>query len=185
MIAVTLTTVLLAAAPGTPRSFTVLSEQSRLVYRVVHKLHQIEGVSKGVEGRARVLPDGTAQVQVQTKVAEFDSGNDNRDAHMKEAVEAAKYPTVVFKGVTDGVQLPAEKGQKLNVTLKGQLTFHGVTRPIEVPITLERVDEQRLTADATFSISLTEFKVERPELLLVKVDDKMDIVMKLSLLEKP
>ncbi len=184
MIAATLTTVLLAAAPGQPRMFTVHSEQSRLVYQVVHKLHRIEGVSKGVEGKARVLPDGTAQVQVQTKVAEFDSGNENRDAHVKEAVEAAKFPLVQFKGVASGVQLP-EKGQKVSVTLKGQLTFHGVTQPIEVPITLERTEDQRFTADSSFSISLTAFKVERPELLLVKVDDKMDIVMKLSLLEKP
>jgi len=183
MIAVTLVTALLATAPGQPKLFTVHSEKSRLVYHVVHKLHRIEGVSKGVEGKARVLPDGTAQVQVQTKVAEFDSGNENRDAHVKEAVEAVRYPVVVFKGVASGVQLP-EKGQKLNLTLKGELTFHGVTRPIEVPLTLERVDEQRLTADSTFSISLTEFKVERPELLLVKVDDKLDLVMSLSLLEK-
>jgi polyisoprenoid-binding protein YceI len=184
MIALTLTTILLAAAPGQPKLFTVHSEKSRLVYHVVHKLHQIEGVSKGVEGRARVLPDGTAQVQVQTKVAEFDSGNDNRDSHVKEAVEAAKFPVVVFKGVASGVQLP-EAGQKVSVTFKGELTFHGVTRPIEVPITLERADAEHLTASSTFAISLTDFQVERPELLLVKVDDKMELDMKLSLLEKP
>lgn len=182
MIAVSLALTLLAAEPGQPQTFVVLSEKSRLVYHVVHKLHQIEGVSKGVEGKARVLPDGSAQVQVQTKVGEFDSGNDNRDAHVKEAVEAAKYPMVVFKGVATDVKVPASG--KANVTLKGQLTFHGVTNPIDVPITLERVDPQHVTAEGAFSISLEAFKVERPELLLVKVDDKMDLVMKLTLLEK-
>jgi len=182
MLAVSLALTLLCAAPDQPRNLTVLSEKSRLVFHIVHKLHKIEGVSKGVEGRARVLPDGTAQVQVQAKVADFDSGNENRDAHMKEVVEAAKYPTIVFKGVGAGATLP-ESG-KATVTLKGQLTFHGVTQPLEVPVTLERVDAQHLDAEATFSVSLEAFKVERPELLLVKVDDKMDIELKLSLVEK-
>jgi len=182
MIALGLALTLFSAAPDQPRSFTILSEKSQLAFHVVHKLHQIEGLSKGAEGRARVLPDGTVQVQVQARVAEFDSGNENRDAHVKEVVEAVKYPVVTFKGLGAGVKLP-ESGTS-TVTLKGQLTFHGVTQPIDVPINLERVDAQHLNAEGTFSVSLEAFKVERPELLLVKVDDKMDIQLKLQLVEK-
>ena len=73
------------------------------------------------------------------------------------------------------------ESRKAQVKLKGELTFHGVTNPIEVPVTLERVDAQHVSAESTFSISLEAYKVERPELLMVKVDDKMDIEMKLML----
>src|SRR5689334_25437436 len=43
--------------------------QGTLTYVVVHKLHEVRGISKQVEGRALALPDGTVKVQVRAKVA--------------------------------------------------------------------------------------------------------------------
>lgn len=77
-----------AAVPaGT--NLTVSTKDSSITYRLIHKLHKFDGVSKAVEGRARILPDGKTQVAIRAKVDSFDSGNANRDSHMKETVEAA------------------------------------------------------------------------------------------------
>src|SRR4051812_4949328 len=62
---------------------------STVSYTIVHKLHKVQGKTAKVEGKGRILPDGKAQVMVRVPVESFDSGNANRDAHMKEAVEAA------------------------------------------------------------------------------------------------
>jgi len=169
-----------AADPAAaPRSFAVLPEKSEVTFKVIHKFHEVVGKAKA-EGKARVLPDGTVQVQVLARVAEFDSGNANRDAHMKEVTEAAKFPTVELKAVGTGFKLP-EPGAKAELTLKGQLTFHGVAAPIEVKVNVQAVDATHFSAESRLAISLEAHKVERPSLLTVKVDDQAQIELRAQL----
>src|SRR5712692_2983062 len=94
-------------------------EQGTLSYTVVHKLHQVTGTTQKLEGLARLQPGGPTLVQVRARVATFDSGNSNRDAHMREA--------------------SGERGVR---------------------------------AKFSFPISLDAFHVDRPELLLIKIDDR-------------
>ncbi len=148
--------------------------QSSVVYRIVHKLHKIEATSHTCEGRARLLPDGKAQVAVRIPVQSFDSGNGNRDEHMKEVVEAARYPYVELKVVGDGVAAPTGSAA-VEKTFQGELTFHGVKHAIAVPVKIAAAGGGKLRASAHFSISLDQYQIERPSLLFVKVDDEMQI----------
>src|SRR5256885_17248982 len=90
-----------------PADFAVDAKGSSLTYHLVHKMHKVDGVSHKVEGKARLMPDGKAQVSVRVPSESFDSANVNRDAHMKEAVEAAKYPFIELKALGDGVTAPS------------------------------------------------------------------------------
>lgn len=169
-------------APAAPaRSWRVKSEASSLIYKLKHKLHEIEGKARPTEGRARLLPNGTLQVAVRANVADFDSGNANRDAHMKEVTEAQKFPFVEFKGLASGVTVPDTFPAQVPVTLKGQVTFHGQKRPAEVPLTVTFTSPQEARAEGRFGISLEAFKIERPSLLMVKVDDTLVLEPKLAL----
>src|SRR6476620_8089651 len=80
-------------------NLSVKPDASHVTYHIVHKLHRVDGVSKKVEGRARLQAAGPTQVAIRVPVDSFDSNNVNRDAHMKEAVEAARYPLVEIKAV--------------------------------------------------------------------------------------
>src|SRR6478752_6439094 len=80
-----------AARAQAPADYSIDAKDSTLTYHLIHKMHKVDGVSHKVEGKARLTPDGKAQVLVRAASESFDSGNVNRDAHMKEAVEAAKY----------------------------------------------------------------------------------------------
>src|SRR5258706_3375968 len=122
---------------------------SSITYQVVHKLHKIDGTSHHAEGKARVLGDGQVQVMVRAPIESFDSGNANRDAHMKEVVEAARFPTVELKAVSE-----AQKGAAGARVLKGQVTFHGVTLPVSVPVTVTAEANGRLRALGQFDVSL-------------------------------
>jgi polyisoprenoid-binding protein YceI len=153
---------------------------STLSYRLVHKLHEVTGVSQAVEGKARLLPDGAVQVVVRAKVETFDSGNGNRDAHMLEATEAARFPFVTLKAV-GALQPPAAYPASVKVTLRGELTFHGVARPVEVPVEVAFASARQATATAKLPISLDAHGVERPSLLFVKVDDAVVVTASLSL----
>jgi polyisoprenoid-binding protein YceI len=170
-------------AVNAARMYSVRSDGSALTYRLKHKLHVVEGKARPTEGKARLLPDGTLQVAVRANVADFDSGNSNRDAHMKEATEAAKFPTIEFKGVATGVKLPTAFPSEQAVVLKGQLTFHGVKQAMEVPLKVVFTSAREVSAEGQFQISLEAFKVERPSLLMVKVDDALDLETKFQLQE--
>lgn len=153
---------------------------STLSYRLVHKLHVVTGVSRAVEGKARLLSGGAVQVVVRSRVDAFDSGNGNRDAHMLEATEAARFPFVTLKAV--GALAPPEAyPARVEVRLTGELTFHGVSRPVEVPVSVAFASPREATVTASLPISLDAHGVERPSLLFVKVEDAVVVTASLTL----
>lgn len=143
--------------------------QGTLTYAVVHKLHEVRGTSKDVEGRALVLPDGTVKVQVRAKVASFDSGNSNRDVNMREVTHEAAHPYTEVRGTLSGVTLPLEGPRE--AVLHGTVELNGEKRTRDVPVKL-KPEDGGVRATFSFPISLEGFKLERPQLLLVKVDDR-------------
>lgn len=177
LILAALTIARIAAAQET---LAVDGSQSRITYHLVHKMHKVDGVSKKVEGKAVLLPDGKAQVQVRAPVESFDSGNVNRDAHMKEAVEAAKFPFVELKALADGMAPPASFPATVKKTFKVQLLFHGIKQLFDVPVDVTWESPERARAKASFKISLDGYKVERPSLMFVKVDDELGLDAELT-----
>jgi polyisoprenoid-binding protein YceI len=176
---VTLSLALPAAAQDSGRTYSVKKASSSLTYKLHHPLHEVVGKAPPSDGKAKLLPDGTLQVAVRANVKDFDSGNSNRDAHMQEVTEAAKFPLIDFKGVATGVKMPATFPATVAVTLKGQVTFHGVKQSVDVPMTVQFTSAKAATATGTFNVSLEAHKVERPSLMLKKVDDKLVLEPKL------
>ena len=140
--------------------------QGSLTYTVVHKLHEVQGTSKDLQGKA-VLEGGTLKVQVRTKVASFDSGNGNRDEHMREATHEPAHPFAQVKGSAPNVSLSGPS----DVTLKATVELNGIQKQQTIKVHLAP-ENGGVRAKFSFPISLDAYKVERPELLLVKVDDQ-------------
>jgi polyisoprenoid-binding protein YceI len=161
-------------------SLSVATAESSLTYHLIHKMHKVHGTSKKVEGKAVITPDGKAQVMVRVPVESFDSENTNRDAHMKEAVEAARYPYVELKAVADGMTAPTSFPSSTKKTFKAQLVFHGVKQIFDIPVDITWKSAGVVEATADFKISLESYKVERPSLLFVKVDDELGLTAKLT-----
>lgn len=176
--------VVIAAVPAAARAdgrlFSVEAPASSMTFHVVHKFHKFDGTTHDIDGRAKLLPDGAVQAMVRIKVESFDSANGNRDAHMKETLDTAKFPYVEFKGVTAGVK-PSTFPWSASVTLKGVITFHGVQQPKEVPVKVTFANADHATVEGSFDFSLESFKVERPTLLFVPLEDKVDVDFKLEL----
>jgi polyisoprenoid-binding protein YceI len=169
-----------AATTATATDFNVAPAESSLTYHLVHKMHKVDGVSHKVEGKARLAPDGKAQVMIRVPSESFDSGNVNRDAHMKEAVEAAKYPYIELKALAEGLTPPSTFPTTQKKTFKAQLSFHGVQNTFDLPVDVTWESANKVKAQTTFAISLDGYKVERPSLMFVKVDDELKIDSKLA-----
>ena len=167
--------IILACSTILAYSATIISihakkDGSTIEYTLVHPLHTVHGISKDVN--CNVKYDDTSGkitgVSVSADVLSFDSGNSNRDSHMGEVVDAIDYPEVDFKG--DSVQYL--NNDTLNVI--GKLTFHNVTKIIPVEVS-EKFDNNDTIFNGKFFISLTEFKIKRPSLLLMPVKDKLTL----------
>jgi polyisoprenoid-binding protein YceI len=160
-----------AAFAGTP-VMHVVHDESTVTYRLVHPLHKIEASSKDVEYTlqadpgARTISSVSATVDVMT----FNSGNSNRDSHAMEVIDALTYPDAEFSSTS-----VAQAGDSITVT--GQLTFHGVTKPVVMKGVADW-QANKVVVKGGFEVSLAAFNIERPSLLLIPVEDRLlfDIV---------
>lgn len=166
-----------APAPAAAIVLSTDPAASSISYHMVHKLHKFDAISKKIEGKVKILPTGQAQIVVRAPVESFDSGNSNRDAHMKEVTQAAQFPQVEFKGLCDSCAMPATFPTTVDKMLKGELNFHGVKKSLELPVKLTYESPTLVKATAQLAVSLDEFKIERPSLMFAKVEDalKLDI----------
>lgn len=174
-----LATLLLAPAVA-PRTFEL--REGTLTYTVVHKLHEVQGTSHAVEGRALLAPDGGLRVQVRARVASFDSGNSNRDVHVREVTHEVEHPFASVKGTLAGLLLPLAAPATL--VLHAIVELNGQKQAAEIPLQLSQ-EGPKLRAKLSFPLSLEAFHIERPELLFVKVDDKLVLSGELVFAEAP
>lgn len=180
--------LLVAATPAVGRIFSADPAKSVVRYHIVHKFHGVSGTSSTIEGKAVLQPDGTVLAMVRVPMASFDSGERNRDADMREAVEARRFPFVVFKGTTrlEGSVLAATQGSTVQAKMEGEVDLHGVKKPVTVPLTIDLSPDGTARARGSFEVSLDAFRIERPSLLFVKIDDACKIDFDLALRgEKP
>ena len=90
---------------------------------------KVRGSFKDFSGAVVVAEDGTPSVTAEIAVDSLDTGNEQRDAHVKSAdfFDVAKYPTATF--VSTGVRADGD-----DYVLAGQFTLKGVTKSIELKL---------------------------------------------------
>jgi len=158
------------AEEAVPAVFNV--REGTLGYTITHKLHEVRGTTHDFEGKVVVAPDGTARVQVRARVASFDSGNSNRDEHMREVTHEVEHPYCSVKGIATGVKLPLDAPRR--IILAGTVELNGQRVSVEIPVGLTQ-SGSRLRASFSFAVSLDDLKIQRPALLFVRVEDRLMI----------
>lgn len=176
-IAILILFVVFAFSPtADSRKIVADKKTSTVTYAMSHPAHDWEGVCKDVNA-VIVYDDNTKtinQVAVSLKVDAFDSGNANRDSHAIEVMEGLKYPKVTFTS-------NKIKVDNKTLTAEGNLTFHGVTKPVTITVT--RTDsDKKIALDGKFDILLSQFQVERPSLFGVKTKDEVSLSFKVFFL---
>lgn len=159
--------VLVTTSKAQTKKIQADKKESSVTYQMTHPLHEIEATSKDIGCWVDYNPakKEISHVYVQIDVTSFNSGNSNRDSHAMEVIDAISYPKVKFSSTSI-----SPNGDKLKIT--GKLTFHGITKEITFDV-LPKWDNNKLTVTGNFIISLTEFKIERPSLLMIPVKDEL------------
>ena len=142
---------------------------SSVTYSMVHKLHSWQGVSKDLKVATKwnEQKNEIEQISIVVNVATFNSGLSSRDSHMMEVLDGLTYPRIIFSSST--VQYTTD-----GILVKGKLQFHGVERMIETKVKLEKINNKWVFS-GYLPVLLEDYKVERPGLLFVKVDNLVKI----------
>lgn len=94
------------------------------------------GVFKNVSGTLTLdeAKPETSKIDVTIDVASLDTANEKRDEHVKgkDFLDAATYPTMTFKSTK------VEVTGKDTATITGDLTLHGVTKPVGLFVKLNK-----------------------------------------------
>ncbi len=157
----------LTIAQSQVKNIPCIQNETSMTYFIVHPLHKMESTSKDVSSIVRIDPSNkTVQaVSASVDVTTFNSGNSNRDSHAMEVIDAISFPEASFTSSS-----VISRGDSLFAS--GKLTFHGISREITITA-LQQWVEKKLIIHAAFTISLTNFQIERPSLLLVPVEDEL------------
>jgi polyisoprenoid-binding protein YceI len=98
-------------------------------------------------------------------------------------MESHKYPKASFKGkIKDISKIDLTKNGKYDVVVDGDLTIHGVTKPVSEKGTLE-VKNGEIIAASAFKVSIDDYKITVPKLVEDRVAKIVDV--KVNLTYKP
>lgn len=91
---------------------------------------RVSATSLGMSGRVREQEDGGVRAEIHVALASF-ATSAAVPGHLLKA-DAAQFPEVVFEGAAPSA------GRDGTMHLQGTLTFHGVSRPLALPVTVVR-----------------------------------------------
>jgi polyisoprenoid-binding protein YceI len=96
-------------------------------------------------------------------------------------METHKYPKSTFQGSIMNFN-PGKTGVQ-QVTAKGKLDLHGVTKEIEVPGTAEITSDKKIVIKTSFNVRLKDYNISIPQLLWQNIAEQVEV--KLDFTFKP
>ena len=143
-------------APGTYEIDPVASTV-RFDTRAMFGLLPVRGTFTISHGRITVAESPEeASVEVAMDAASFESGNQQRDDHVRSSdyLDVARHPEIVFRSQC------LERSAK-DASLLGELTACGVTQSVSVTITSVACEDRRITAHGTATMDRYAFGVTK------------------------
>ena len=114
--------------------------------------------------------EGTSitSVEITANMQDLESGDDRRDGQLqRQAIETSQFPEASFRLTTpvDLGTLPADD-ETLSATATGELTLHGVTKTVELPIQA-RLSGDVVTVTGSIEIQFADYDIEQPTSFIV------------------
>jgi polyisoprenoid-binding protein YceI len=190
-IAAILGATLTAAVFGAPAAaatihFRVDPNATQIVASVKEPLARIRGAASGtftvingtIEGDP-ADPLNTGRIAITFDATSYQSGSAYRDKRVThDALDAEHFPVVKFVSTRIEDFTWVSLNVEATATIVGNLTLHGVTREVEIPIdaTLSP-DKKLLTTDGDFNFTMSDFGIEQPGTLFgaLRTGRKVDL----------
>ena len=153
-----------------------MPNRSRLRIEATSSLHPIRIETTGLEGTFEVAlvddqPDLTMQPtgSIEIDAERLMTGNMLYDRELERRLEMRKYPRI--RGEIVAVQ--ADGDDRYHV--RGNLSLHGVTRPVEGRVRVRIRDDGTVEAEGEQTFDMRDFKLDPPRLLILKVHPEVRV----------
>ena len=141
--------------------------KSSISYSGNHFLHKWSAENNNLSGLIKIDNENILNIGVVAKVADFKSGNSSLDSNSYRVLEALKFPNIIFKSLS----VTSINGLS---NIKGLIEFHGIEKNIDVNVKLTTI-ENTTQMNGEFTLNLSDFSIDRPSLLLRKIDNEIKI----------
>ena len=131
-----------------------------------------------IDGKSRELSvedDGTT-VTFKVPLAPIDTGIGLRNRHMRESLEAERFPVASLRIRRSEIAFPRD-GAPTQGTVKGELTLHGQSHPALVRYQASRDGTGKVRVHGSLHLDLRDFAVNRPSYLGVTVAPEVEITV--------
>jgi polyisoprenoid-binding protein YceI len=147
-----------ALAMAAPPVYKVDADHSGVSFSIRHFVSNVSGRFRDFDGLIRYdkANPAASSVEFTVKAASIDTTNNDRDEHLRSAdfFDVQKFPSLTFTST----KVVPKDATTLDVT--GNLTLHGVTKPVTFPISLLGTVKTPKGEKAGFE---TTFKIDRKE----------------------
>jgi polyisoprenoid-binding protein YceI len=158
--------------------YTVMPEQSRVWAEARSSIHPIRVGTAGFEGELETdVREGqlclSTPTRIELAVELLKSNNSLVDAELRRKLESRKHPRIEGR-LREARPLPGSR-----CLLRGDLTLHGVSRPMEVEVLVRAPDPDTLEVEGEKTIDMRDFNLAPPRFLIFKVEPTVRIRAKL------
>jgi polyisoprenoid-binding protein YceI len=178
-----------AKAPAGATTYTIAGDKSEAKVTVNEKLARLPSPSDAVlttnaiQGQLFLGPDTKpvegAKIVVDLRTLKSD--NNQRDNFIKQnTLKASQFPLAeyVVTGV-DGWTEPLREGQSSTFKLLGNMTIHGVTKPVTFDTTAT-MQGSNVTGTATTTFKFQDFGMTPPNVSVAKADDTIKLNLNIA-----
>ncbi len=155
--------------------FTLIAEKSELWAEARSSLHPVRVHTAGLRGVVEaVLGAGEPMLgrptHVEIEASRLRSGNGLVDGELQRRIDTRSHPTIraelteVARGSSGGT-----------LRLTGALTFHGVTRMLDVEVTVRQGAPGTLIIEGGRAIDLRDFGLSPPSFLMFKMQPEVQV----------
>lgn len=129
-----------------------------------------------------ILNAGTRDLAIQMKITDFQFPNKLMQEHFNENyMESERYPTAKFAGKIME-EIDFSKPGTYPVTAEGNMTIHGVTKPVTVKGSIV-VSATEMKVTFAFTVRTEDYKIEVPTLVFNKIAEVIEVSGKLNLVK--
>jgi polyisoprenoid-binding protein YceI len=126
-----------------------------------------------VTGSLTIAGTQISAVTIEADLTGLTSNDSNRDRQLgNQGIQTNQFPTATFK-LTEPIDLGSvpTDGQQISVTAKGDLTLHGVTKSVEIPLKAT-LSGSIIVVRGSLPIAFADYGIDKPNSFKVlSIDD--------------
>lgn len=123
-----------------------------------------------------------SKLYFEVNLDELDTGIGLRNRHMKENyLETFRYQYAQFNGKI--VKEEKESGKISKVSVEGEMFIHGVAKKLTVNGIIEK-NKPSYKIQSEFTIKLSDYKIEVPSLMFMRINEEIKVVLDFYMIEK-